>query len=220
MNKSRKNETRRGGGENRATTKPGRVKKVNNTGGRGRKRPHRKPSTPVSGKAIQERRPKTFQHQGYLIPSLCVEDSPTDEDALIDVEGDDSTVPLFQLKAAKRTPPTLSFTTAFSSSNSSTSSLGRITIPTPSFRLFTGPPMGRADLSLGAFSRTLKVPTIAANASLVNDSLEVTYSSRHRPLELAERRARKREAELDRYMAYISRLKREAPELWSKKSSF
>lgn len=41
------------------------------------------------------------------------------------------------------------------------------------------------------------------------------YMQRHRALETAERRARKREAELDRYKTYIAKLKRESPELWT-----
>lgn len=39
-------------------------------------------------------------------------------------------------------------------------------------------------------------------------------------MEQKERRARKREAELAQYSAYIYRLRRESPELWSKRMAF
>ena len=43
---------------------------------------------------------------------------------------------------------------------------------------------------------------------------------RHRPLELAERRERRREEELLRYEEYIRKLSREYPELLNRKYSF
>ena len=49
---------------------------------------------------------------------------------------------------------------------------------------------------------------------------DTAYERRHRPIELAEVRTRKREVELERYQRYITRLKKESPELWSKKASF
>lgn len=43
---------------------------------------------------------------------------------------------------------------------------------------------------------------------------ELKYEALHRPLEISEKRARKREEEIDRYMRYIVQLKAQAPELW------
>lgn len=220
MTGSQQNETRRGSRKNRSSNTPGRVTKEKSAGRLEKTKPRRKCTIPVSGETMQGRRSKNSKTHGYSIPSLYVEDSLTDEDTLIDVEGDDSTVPLFQLRSLEQTPLTPFGASAFSSSDSSTSSLIRAIIPTPSFRLFTRPLMNRDNLVLRAFGGKPRAPTTAARMNLTNDSLEAAYYRRHRPLELAERRARKREAELDRYMAYISRLRREAPELWSKKSAF
>ena len=50
---------------------------------------------------------------------------------------------------------------------------------------------------------------------IVNDEI---YFKRHRPLELIEKRSRKREIELLRYNEHLGKLKREAPQLWSRKS--
>jgi hypothetical protein len=43
------------------------------------------------------------------------------------------------------------------------------------------------------------------------------YLKRHRPMEIAERRAKKREAEVARYSEYIMRLRQNSPELWCRK---
>jgi hypothetical protein len=45
------------------------------------------------------------------------------------------------------------------------------------------------------------------------------YLKRHRPMEIVERRARKREAEVALYAEYIMRLRRNSPELWSRKTT-
>ncbi|PJF17187.1 ARM repeat-containing protein [Paramicrosporidium saccamoebae] len=45
------------------------------------------------------------------------------------------------------------------------------------------------------------------------------YLKQHRPMEIAERRARKREAEVALYAEYITQLRRNSPELWSRKTT-
>lgn len=61
-----------------------------------------------------------------------------------------------------------------------------------------------------------KCTKVRASKTLLESqlNLEALYESRHKPLELAEKRARKREAEIDRYNSYIARLRHESPELW------
>lgn len=79
-------------------------------------------------------------------------------------------------------------------------------IPIPSFRrLEKAPPAGPAPVPA---KKTGEV-------WLRHEMRDEVYVQRHRALETAERRARKREAELDRYKTYIAKLKRESPELWT-----
>lgn len=72
-------------------------------------------------------------------------------------------------------------------------------IPTPSFRRVQRP------------KSSSKVTTAKNQKEDVDDN--VVYS-RHRPLENAERRERKREEELLRYEEYIAKLHRDYPELF------
>lgn len=87
------------------------------------------------------------------------------------------------------------------------SRFGGSSIPIPSFRR-----LGTISLANTAHGRTKKT---GGEARLRHEMRDEIYLQRHRTLETAERRARKREAELDRYKTYIAKLKRESPELWT-----
>jgi len=77
-------------------------------------------------------------------------------------------------------------------------------IPTPLYRDLTQTPPSQNS------ERRAKTKIKSSKESTNENS----YLVRHRPLELAERRERKREAELLNYQAYIEKLRREFPGLW------
>jgi hypothetical protein len=78
-------------------------------------------------------------------------------------------------------------------------------IPTPSFRKVNNPI---------AKNR----PTLKGQRTKINIQNEVvddeSVHARHRPLENAEKKERRREEELMRYEAYIAKLRRDYPELF------
>lgn len=65
-----------------------------------------------------------------------------------------------------------------------------------------------------SFVRTLPCKVKKSQKSKAKNREAFEYEAHHRPLELAEKRARRREAELDRYQEYLTKLKAEAPQLW------
>ena len=58
---------------------------------------------------------------------------------------------------------------------------------------------------------TKKVDSVINMDENVEDPV---FEKRHRPLELLEKRSKKRELELIQYAAHLERLKQEAPQLW------
>lgn len=75
----------------------------------------------------------------------------------------------------------------------------RKTIPTPHFSSVDWPEFPRKFKNTRVFDEFLS---------------DERFLKKHRPLELAERRARKREIEVAKYYRYIQRLREECPQLW------
>ena len=72
------------------------------------------------------------------------------------------------------------------------------TIPTPSYRTIEDVPLRREKLM---------------STKMTGDD---EYLARHRPLEMAERRERRREEEIIKYYDAIDKLRREFPGLWKR----
>jgi hypothetical protein len=75
--------------------------------------------------------------------------------------------------------------------------------------------------SLNSIKRTALLPLVDNKNTLRNPNQnneeevkDEIYEKRHRPLELVEKRSRKREIELMQYAEHLNRLKKEAPQLW------